>query len=52
MDPRFPRIGTMKLEDTFTPRRHNDIPIPKVTTLPVVLSFSFPGTLACTDMTR
>lgn len=35
MDPRLPRIGTIKLEDTFIPIRVRDIPIPSVTTFPI-----------------
>lgn len=35
MDPRLPRIGTMKLDDTFIPISVKDIPTPKVTTFPI-----------------
>lgn len=39
IDPRLPRIGTIKLDDVFTPIRQRDIPNPNVVTLVMVISF-------------
>ena len=52
IEPRFPKIGTIKLDDVLTPIRQKAIPNPNVTTFDIEVSLFLVDTCDVVDITN